>query len=450
MDAPRKDPHSWRSIEGWLRSPLRLTLLLVALVALIASTRAYQVQELREAMGFEDLARRVFAFHAALWSTWAAASIAFVALATWLLRRTNAWAFLLVQLPLSVGVAWCAVQYQPILYDKVYDGARSRSGRYDVGPRSIADDFDDRRGGRRRGTDERPPAGEPDRRGRGGRPGRSGRPRPDPERFELLRLPREMALYWVILGIGAGLQSFLRTRSQERAATELELRTARLRGELAAAQVDSLRAQLHPHFLFNALHTVGGLVRAGEERQALETISGLGHLLRTTLDKGEAQEVTVTEELEVTESYLAIERIRFGDRLAVTIERDPAASAALLPAMLLLPLVENAVRYGVEPRAEGGSVLVRVVRVGERLVIDVSDDGPGFPDEVLYAIRDGALNGDPDERKHIGLANTRDRMRALYGDAQVFEIDSGDDGARVHIELPFSTGRRTEIRNDAE
>jgi len=241
-------------------------------------------------------------------------------------------------------------------------------------------------------------------------------------------------VYWVILALGGGLHSFLEMRRRERSTADLELRAARLDAQLSEMQVSTLRGQLHPHFLFNALHSVGGLIRAGEERLALRTLAAIGDLLRSTLDHGEDEKVLLRDEWRIAERYLEIEGIRLGERLRVSIEAEEGVQQALIPALLLLPLVENAVRHGVAPRTEGGSVRVNARREGEALVIEVSDDGPGFPGHVLA----GETVPEGQGLRGIGLRNSRERLRALYGEAQCFELSNAPDGgARVRVVLPF-------------
>jgi sensor histidine kinase YesM len=248
-------------------------------------------------------------------------------------------------------------------------------------------------------------------------------------------MPRVMGVYWAVLAISTGLSSYLRSRNKEREAAQTRLTSARLETQLARAQMNSLKSQLQPHFLFNSLHTVGGLIRAKQDPTALKTLSALGGLLRKTLDLGESQRVTLREELEIAELYLSIEQIRFGDRLKSSVEVSPEALELRVPALVLLPLVENSVHHAVEPRVEGGQIETRAFVEGERLVVEVVDDGAGFPEWVL-------LNEAPDDgRTHIGLANTRRRLEMLYGDSLELRVENRTEGgARVRFAIPVERG----------
>jgi LytS/YehU family sensor histidine kinase len=200
------------------------------------------------------------------------------------------------------------------------------------------------------------------------------------------------------------------------------------RAEATQASLDALRAQLHPHFLFNTLNTVSVLAEENPPA-AGRVLLRLSELLRTVLRHESSHEVSLQEEVVVLESYLEIQRVRFEERLVVDLAIAPGAGRALVPWLVLQPLVENALRYAVEPRAAGGRVIVSAERLeaGDRLRLVVEDDGPGLA--ASDAVRDGG---------GVGLANTRARLARLYGDRHDFRIESGDGGGcRVVIELPF-------------
>jgi hypothetical protein len=208
---------------------------------------------------------------------------------------------------------------------------------------------------------------------------------------------------------------------------EREVAASRLEAELLGARVRALAMQLRPHFLFNTLHTVASLVRAGRQGEAVRMIAGLSDLLRASLRDGGPAEVPLREELDFVERYLAIEQIRFQDRLETHVSADPDALDALVPPLILQPLVENAIRHGVERRSAPGRVEVAVARRNGTLVLRVQDSSaqasPTAPER---------------EGRGIGLSNTQSRLRHLYGDRQRFDLaGTADGGAVATVELPF-------------
>jgi two-component system LytT family sensor kinase len=206
-----------------------------------------------------------------------------------------------------------------------------------------------------------------------------------------------------------------------------DLRASRLETELAQAQLQALKMQIHPHFLFNTLNTISGCVYKDRDL-AVRMISRLSELLRLTLETGEETEIPLSDEVTISEKYLAIEQLRFADRLKVEIEMDPLAGDQLVPALILQPLVENAVRHGISPRIEGGTITIRAGVEKERLVITVCNDG----EDLRPSCRE---NGEG-----IGLKNIRSRLRQRYGDAAslvLSPIESGGCCARVTLPLNF-------------
>ncbi len=240
------------------------------------------------------------------------------------------------------------------------------------------------------------------------------------------RAPRIVLATWAFIGLGAAIRLFLDGRTREREAQRLALHAQALEGQLAGAQLDALRAQLHPHFLFNALHSIGALVRSGRGDEAVQTLDQLGGLLRLALDAHGDGFVTLEEELAVLARYVDVERVRLGARLAFELDVDAVCRAADVPLFLLQPLVENAVRCAVAERSEGGRVRVRARAVDTELVLDVDDDGPGFPAKVLAG-----------EGWGIGLTNVAGRLRTLFEGAARIELGASDlGGARVRLVLP--------------
>jgi signal transduction histidine kinase len=218
------------------------------------------------------------------------------------------------------------------------------------------------------------------------------------------------------------------------AARERELRAARLESSLARSQLRNLRLQLQPHFLFNALHTVSAAMYE-DPAAADEMLDQLAELLRASLRTAQSDEVPLGEELALLDRYLAIQRARFGDRLAVSIQVEPGADSLLVPSLLLQPLVENAIRHGNAERAGRGAIAVRAHREDGRLVLEVEDDGPGAAGggPVLAGNRGAAgvaVRG-------IGLSATAERLQLLYGDAQTFSAGTGRAGGfLVRAALP--------------
>jgi LytS/YehU family sensor histidine kinase len=182
--------------------------------------------------------------------------------------------------------------------------------------------------------------------------------------------------------------------------------------------------QLNPHFLFNTLHAISALVHKDVEA-ADRMIARLSDLLRYALESTDAQEVPLRQELGFLNRYLEIEQTRFGDRLTVRLDIAPETLDALVPNLVLQPLVENAIRHGIEPRAKPGRIDLRARRENGRLKLEVCDNGVGLPSGRI-----------PEEG--VGLSNTRARLQQLYGEGHCFELgDAPGGGLMVSVELPF-------------
>jgi signal transduction histidine kinase len=223
-------------------------------------------------------------------------------------------------------------------------------------------------------------------------------------------------IYVALVGVGHALNYYRRYR-------ERELRAAQLEARLAHAHLQLLKTQLNPHFLFNTLNAISALIHKDVE-VADRMIARLGELLRMSLEHFGSREVTLEQELDFLNKYLDIEKERFGARLRVVEQVDPAALGARVPYLLLQPLVENALKHGVGRRASAGRVVVRARRAGDRLRLEVEDDGVGVS---------------PNHREGVGLANTRARLRQLYPEAHAFGLRPGADGGAVaEIEVPFT------------
>ena len=205
-------------------------------------------------------------------------------------------------------------------------------------------------------------------------------------------------------------------------ARELTLRTSALAQE---AQIKMLRYQLNPHFLFNTLNAISTLILDRDNDTANQAVTRLSAFLRHTLDQDPMKRVTLEQELAALDLYLGIEKLRFGPRLRIRHEVDPAALAALVPSLLLQPLVENALKYAVGPSERGATLHIGGRLIGQRLLLYIADDGPGLPDGVSVA--DG---------RGVGLRNTRERLAVLYAERARFASQDLRPGLRIDIEFP--------------
>jgi signal transduction histidine kinase len=213
----------------------------------------------------------------------------------------------------------------------------------------------------------------------------------------------------------------------------LDLETERARSVRALKLADSarlraLQSQLNPHFLFNALNGIATLVREGDGTRAADMVDMLSDFLRSTLQKLDSPEIPVSEELAFVEQYLRIQRLRFGSYFRASVDADPETYDALVPTLILQPLVENAVRHGVQARAQGGALSVSIRRRDEVLVITVEDDGPGLPDRAARPYG-------------VGFKNSAERLAALYGDDAHMSVGARPHGGgfAVVVFLPFRT-----------
>ena len=253
--------------------------------------------------------------------------------------------------------------------------------------------------------------------------GRAMAPRAEAESlFEFVVLSVTYSLF-VFLSIAAIVQA----GAYQRRYRDRELDALRLRAQLTVARLESLRAKLHPHFLFNTLNGISDLIYT-DPRKADALVLRLAQLLRAALDTVD-DEISVREELAMLAAYFEIEQVRFGDRLKVTIDADRAVYDARVPPFLVQPLAENAIQHGIAPRATGGEVTLRAsIRGGDtanRLVLELSDDGVGMR---------------ADAREGIGLRITRQRLHTLYRGAGALSVEPRPGGGTVAtIELPFAS-----------
>ncbi|WP_298172218.1 histidine kinase [Novosphingobium sp.] len=211
----------------------------------------------------------------------------------------------------------------------------------------------------------------------------------------------------------------------------------RLEAQATSAQLAMLRYQLNPHFLFNTLNSISTLVLLKQTEPANAMLSRLSSFLRYTLINEPTGRVTVAQEVETLKLYLDIERMRFEERLGTEFRIDDEASPALMPSLLLQPLVENAIKYGVSPLEEGATITIAAQLVGPVLRVTVSDTGPGLQPGTDPSTLFGVTSSQSDSTR-VGLANIRDRLAQAYGENQRFEIGERPGGGfMVVIELPF-------------
>jgi two-component sensor histidine kinase len=226
----------------------------------------------------------------------------------------------------------------------------------------------------------------------------------------------EALVYSLLVGVGYAVVYARRLH-------ERELREAQLETELLSAHLNVLKMQLQPHFLFNTLNSISSLMYA-DVGAADRAVARLADFLRQTLRTIDTQEVTLQEEINFLTLYLDIERTRLRDRLDVCLDVDEGARVALVPHLILQPLVENAIRHAIAPRVEGGSVTILARRSDDRLQLVVRDDGPG-------------LQGDANA-SGLGLRNTRQRLQHLYPDTHRFVMRNAPaGGAEVEVEIPY-------------
>ena len=230
----------------------------------------------------------------------------------------------------------------------------------------------------------------------------------------------DVLTYWTIAGTFLVVYYYREFRSRE-------LTASRLQASLADARLQALRGQLNPHFLFNTLNAISVMALKGERDNVVQTLSRLSDLLRFALDETLAQEVPLEKELEFMDGYLDIQRIRFADRLSVRKEIADDVRDAMVPSMIMQPLVENAVQHGIANRPGPGEIRIRAFRENGMLRLEVRDTGPGF----------GMVPTGP-RREGIGLANTRARLEQLYGSGHKLEYAaSTGGGAAVAIAIPL-------------
>lgn len=235
----------------------------------------------------------------------------------------------------------------------------------------------------------------------------------------------DFALYLAVLAAGLAREYSWRLRRRHEDAVQLEAEKARLTAQLAEARMTALRTQLNPHFLFNTLNAVSSLVER-DPKGVRRMIARLSELLRHTLEGADTQETPLERELDLTQRYLEIMEVRFQGNLEVTTRVPADLADAMVPNLLLQPLVENAIKHGIGELPEKGSIIIEAERQADALVLRVLDNGPG-------------VRMDSDERG-VGLRNTRERLHGLYGDVAGLTLSNrADGGACAEVRLPYHT-----------
>jgi two-component system, LytTR family, sensor kinase len=234
----------------------------------------------------------------------------------------------------------------------------------------------------------------------------------------LITLPFGVVVYVCVAGMAHAIRYFTEV-------TEREVQVARLSEQLSGARFAALQAQVNPHFLFNTLNTIAVRARDGDTTGTVRMVEQLSEMLRRTLSRHRANEVRLDEELELVRQYLAIEQERFSDRLRPVFAIEPELTAAAIPSFALQHLVENAIRHGIARRSGAGALTIRARRAGGSLEVTVEDDGAGLDER----------KGTPAGR---GIENTRERLRALYGDRGSLDVEPiRPSGTRATLRVPY-------------
>ncbi len=227
-----------------------------------------------------------------------------------------------------------------------------------------------------------------------------------------------LILYGLILLVGHSL------RSREQLARQ-QTETARLNEQLSKAQLSALRRQIEPHFLFNTLNAIAGLVREKRNDAAVTMIAGLSDILRRVVEDSDRQQVPLAEELEFTQKYLDIQKARFAERLEFSVSVPPELLPAQVPSLVLQPMVENAVKHGIAKRVQGGTIRIAAARVNKTLTLRVYNDGPSLP------------AGWEQRTSGIGILNVRTRLGSLYGNAFELSLHNLNGGVEASVSVPY-------------
>lgn len=247
-----------------------------------------------------------------------------------------------------------------------------------------------------------------------------------------------LQLYWSMVLTAYVIRKIIRARERERQAAKLAVEKAQLEMNLRQAELDVLRMRLNPHFLFNTLQNISVLVTHDPET-AGRMLTRLGDLLRAAFRRDVQPESALCAEIELTKAYLEVEKMRFDDRLSIMVDMDPAAKEALVPVLLLQPLVENAIKHGLQCMKGVGRIWLSSVKAGKQLILTIADNGAGLPAATLEGIELG-----------VGLGTTRERLRRMYPDNHEFAVRRlPQGGTEVRIALPYRVaGNFAQTRDD--
>jgi two-component system LytT family sensor kinase len=243
------------------------------------------------------------------------------------------------------------------------------------------------------------------------------------EQFLTIRMGLGILVYWVlVIGLNA-YRSVIVARKRDLEASRLRSASAVLQADLASARLETLKAKLQPHFLFNTLNAISVLLLKGDSETARGMIQRLSELLRIVLDRSDLSEVPLREEIDFTRQYLELEQLRFGEKLTVEFDVDSDLWGAQVPHLILQPIAENAVRHGIEPITEDGKITISACQIGDSLSLSVADNGVGMPEQP----------GDG-----LGLANARERLAELYGERATLKVAraASNTGTTVTLLLP--------------
>jgi len=233
--------------------------------------------------------------------------------------------------------------------------------------------------------------------------------------------PWSLVIYWIVLAVSYAWDYYGRARDEQ-------LRASNLESQFAKAQLEALKQQLQPHFLFNTLNSISVLMQKGDVAGSTSMVFGLSDLLRYTLNQNGQQEVPLADEIDFTQRYLAIEQTRFGERLKISYDISPETLGSHVPVFLLQLLVENAIRHGIAKKAGDGHLTIRATRHDDRLRLSVEDDGVGL------------VTGEREGPEGIGIRNARQRLTFLYGSDFHLELaDRKPSGVVASLEIPFTT-----------